>query len=205
MILVENEFKVLLDKESFNKILALNKHSDYKSQINHYFDTDEFTLYKNGCTLRIRIEEDKILGCLKSKSLKESLIKSSFEYSFSVNQQNLNNLKENSQNIGSFISKDIIGLLESVNTKPTEIKYIGMIENNRTKLNYLDHNTFELDHTLFFGEISSYELEVENVVSNEECLRIIHTLNNLECNYEITNYSKYQRFINLYKNRRLSL
>src|SRR5699024_6630361 len=53
---IEIEFKTLLSKEDYKRICDYYQlqQSDFFSQTNYYFDTNDQTLAKNNCGLRIR-------------------------------------------------------------------------------------------------------------------------------------------------------
>ncbi|MRX73627.1 CYTH domain-containing protein [Bacillus lacus] len=58
---LEIEFKNLLSQEHFHSLcnyFSLSE-QDFKQQVNHYFDTDSFTLKDAGCALRIREKNSK--------------------------------------------------------------------------------------------------------------------------------------------------
>ncbi|OIJ10120.1 CYTH domain-containing protein [Anaerobacillus arseniciselenatis] len=64
---IEIEFKNIVTKNDFEKLLAAFtiEASQFKKQVNHYFDTTDFQLKNHQCALRIREKNQKYTMTLK--------------------------------------------------------------------------------------------------------------------------------------------
>lgn len=62
---LEIEYKILLSEEQFNELSKSYPNLTFIKQTNTYYDTDSFTLRKQGCGMRIRERENKFLFTCK--------------------------------------------------------------------------------------------------------------------------------------------
>ncbi|MCM3635577.1 CYTH domain-containing protein [Paenibacillus camelliae] len=194
MAITEKELKLLLEHDSFTKILNYApKCPNPIRQTNYYFDTLDFRLDKAGITLRIRNEDGQWLLCLKIKSKSESRFISSLEIERQISNKEFEYFKSNpSEILGTIAEKkhDLKMIIDS-----SEICFLGYIQNERLKVRLFNEYTFELDHSFFPGGNESFELEVEGVNSELECEYILSELKGLGINYHINKKSKYKRFV----------
>lgn len=63
---VETEYKLLVNKEDFEKLSALYPNKTFIQQINTYYDTKDMQLRNMKCAMRIREKENKFLFTLKT-------------------------------------------------------------------------------------------------------------------------------------------
>lgn len=147
--MLERELKFLLDKTDYNRLLTYTKQyckenaSKHILQINYYYDTENFMLYRQDITLRVRerngrykIEKKEVLAALEGcRTAKES------EY-------------------------PVASLPEILHSADVEIagefvfQCLGHLETLRTSFVLRDGTKLEFDENRFFGMVD-YELEIE--------------------------------------------
>ncbi|AIQ61690.1 CYTH domain-containing protein [Paenibacillus borealis] len=194
MATVEKELKLLLEQDSYKKILnRVNQQPDVIRQTNYYFDTCDFKLEKAGITLRIRNEEKNWLLCMKTKSKTESQFVSSTEIERSISERDFEYYKENPSEILEGITENPVNISSIINAE--EISLLGSIRNERKKLKLFNEYTIELDHSLFPGGNESFEIEVEGVNTERECDYIMNELRQMGIEFNLNKKSKYKRFV----------
>ena len=52
--MIENEYKVMLSKEEYDRVKAVYQWDSVINQVNYYYDTTDFYLRRNDITFRIR-------------------------------------------------------------------------------------------------------------------------------------------------------
>ncbi|WP_340027972.1 CYTH domain-containing protein [Paenibacillus sp. FSL H7-0940] len=194
MATVEKELKLLLEQDSYKKILnRVNQQPDVIRQTNYYFDTCDFKLEKAGITLRIRNEEKNWLLCMKTKSNTESQFVSSTEIERSISERDFEYYKENPSEILEGITENPVNINSIINAE--EISLLGSIRNERKKIKLFNEYTIELDHSLFPGGNESFEIEVEGVNTERECDYIMNELRHMGIEFNLNKKSKYKRFV----------
>ena len=142
MIEKEIERKYILSEDKYKSIIDLLS-SEYKfdkvTQINYYYDTIDFQLFKNDETLRVRQKNDKLkLEYKYGKKIKDS-IRTCLEF-----------------------SKDIGALPKKIHNSKSEDEYfnIGILVTERIDYKILDY-IISLDKNYYLGYID-YEIEIES-------------------------------------------
>lgn len=170
MIINEIERKSIITKneyENFIKYFFKKLESNYKLQINYYYDTDNFSLNKKGDTLRIRQIND---------SLK-------LEYKY--NKKIIDDTR-----ICKEVVKEVEYLPKTISINNTEYNQIGSLITDRT--NYLyEEFVISLDKNYYLG-IVDYEIEIES--QSEDQLPDI--VQKLDIKFFKESDGKYTRFIN---------
>lgn len=86
---IEKEYKVLLTKEQFEKLLSNYPNAVFKTQCNTYYDTDTHCIQKKKGAMRIRQINDKFIFTLKMHS-NDGLL----EFEKEVNENSLNSFQD---------------------------------------------------------------------------------------------------------------
>lgn len=153
---IEIEFKNLLTKEEFNKLVTLFQlENSFISQTNHYFDTPNFSLKDTHSALRIREKNGTFTMTLKQPNdvgLLETHEKLSEEIANAIMQSNQG------------FPSSIISQLESLQINISELEYFGSLTTNRAEVPYKD-GLLVLDHSTYHG---TEDFEVEYEVSDEK-------------------------------------
>ncbi|OCA84543.1 CYTH domain-containing protein [Bacillus sp. FJAT-27225] len=149
---IEIEFKNLLYKEEFNKIagkFSLGQ-SDFKHQVNHYFDTDSFDLKKAGSALRIREKGGSYILTLK-QPYGDGLLET---------DQRLT-LEEATDAIqgGCLPAGEVKHEVEKLGIQFNGLAYFGTLETSRAEVEY-QGGLLVLDHSRYL-DTEDYELEFE--------------------------------------------
>ena len=170
--MVENEYKYVVNKETFDKFLNLLEKSNLRrkdiAQVNYYYDTKDFYLYKNDSTVRVRqISGDLELQVKEPKSVCEFSCRN--EYSEKVDR----------------ISDDLI-------INGNSYSLIGNLITHRTVFK-IDEDTEIMFDMNYYYLVCDYEIEIEftgkiSSFTNDIILEL--NSNNLA-----KNSSKYKRYI----------
>lgn len=148
---IEIEFKNLITKEEFNKILSMYSfHEPPVVQTNFYFDTPNFSLRNNHSALRIR--EKKGIYYL---TLKETIQEGILETHDSLTLDEVIYWKNNEPVVKSNVAKQ----LNKLNIRISELIYYGSLTTKRTEYHH-DQLIYVLDESNYNGQ-SDYELEIE--------------------------------------------
>ncbi|MBP2076579.1 CYTH domain-containing protein [Oceanobacillus polygoni] len=148
---IEIEFKNLLEKEEYHRLLQnISFPSQGKLQINHYFETEEFSLKEQGCAIRIREKHGKY-----TLTLKEPHPDGLLETHDSLTEQ-----EALSWINGTIIPKSNTSkqLLEK-NIQPEKLIYCGSLSTLRRELSYKDV-LLVLDYSTYNNK-EDFELEIE--------------------------------------------
>lgn len=148
---IEIEYKNLLTREEFNRILTHLPFTEQgKTQINYYFETTQFSLKKNGCALRIREKYDKYNLTLKEPH-PEGLLET---HDTLTKQEALDWIQ------GKIVAKKhTTKQLTAMNISPMDLIYYGTLTTVRRELEY-GNVLVVLDYSTYNGE-ADYELEIE--------------------------------------------
>jgi uncharacterized protein YjbK len=163
---IEIEFKNLLTEEEFERLKAFFSFAgkDFKKQVNHYFDTNQFTLKEQGCALRIREKTGHFEITLKQPA-PVGLLETNQE----VSPHDAQNMLAGGELPEGPVRTALSNLVEQRNP----VAYFGSLTTERAEKEYCG-GLVVLDHSAYLG-IHDYELEYE--VEDEESGReSFHTL-----------------------------
>ena len=165
---LEIEYKNLLTKDEYEKILTnefldISKNQDYirVCQTNHYFDTLEKDLKKQGAAVRIRVSEAKNELTFKVPS-QDFLMETNLMLSDSETQRILN---KKSFKLSEITSQSIELNISNINTQS-----LFTLFNTFKTIRFekkVGSNWLVLDQTFFENKEFDYELEVEGQTSQE--------------------------------------
>lgn len=191
----EQELKLLLDRETYEKLLEdfPNAPAPVK-QVNYYFDTPDFDLGRNKIMLRVRQENGQFILCAKilQDASGSSLICTELEQTipeavFEQGKQRASVLLGHLPTEGQEAIRALVS--------PEQISLRGALENERRLLPFSNSPyTYELDRTLFPGNNESYELEIEGVENEAACHRVMDHLLTQGYTFTLHKEGKYKRF-----------
>ncbi|WP_339228773.1 CYTH domain-containing protein [Oceanobacillus sp. FSL K6-2867] len=162
---IEIEFKNLLEKEEYDYLLKnIPFPTEGKLQINHYFETSNFSLKEQGCALRIREKHGKYTLTLKEPHpdglLETHDLLTKQEALSWINGTIIPKYNTSKQLLQKDIQLEKLVYCGSLSTLRREVSDQGV-------LLVLDYSTY--------NDQADYELEVE-ANSQKEGLRIFHQL-----------------------------
>ncbi|MGM7680877.1 CYTH domain-containing protein [Cytobacillus sp. Hm23] len=149
---IEIEFKNILTKNEFNNMLnafSINN-THFKSQINYYFDTNDFALKSKASALRIRLKENQYMLTLKQPA-KVGLLETHQPLTDDQAQGVLHN--------DFSIQGEVLQQLKKLHVPIHEIKYFGSLSTNRAEIIY-EGGTLVFDHSHYLSK-DDYEIEYE--------------------------------------------
>ena len=175
MAIIEYEKKIMLDEKRFIEVLNILKSESTphkRIQINYYYDTPEFELYKKNETLRIRQKENGL----------QLQYKYGKEYHPKFRKCNE-------------ISIPIKNLPFSLNIEKLNTIYMlkGSLVTERTNF-YLENAIISLDCNYYLG-IVDYELEIEIKGDEKVVDKWCKILNIEKSDLKEENQGKYTRFV----------
>ncbi|NOW07505.1 CYTH domain-containing protein [Clostridium beijerinckii] len=199
----EIELKLLLNRDGYDSIEKRFINDKLSIiQENFYFDTNTHILRNNKITLRIRKEVHDFNICFKVKNHEEEQsIRKSSEYTLNINENEFLSIINNPESIKKFFSKEAMEILNALNINQESIVMFGNIRNKRTYIKGLLGYTFELDMSSFPNNIVEYELEIENIKS-EDREKLLNELENLGVEFSINKKSKYERFVEILEHKK---
>lgn len=157
---IEIELKTMLTKEEFerlNELLPFPKIAI--QQINHYFETENFSLKEKQSALRIRqIDNEYVL------TLKEPHKLGILETHDILTEGMFHDWVEGRRFEGS----NVVKRLNSLNIKLNDLQYYGSLTTER-KTFIQDQVSYMLDYSYYHGQ-SDYELEIEASTKAEATL-----------------------------------
>ncbi|KAB8139099.1 CYTH domain-containing protein [Gracilibacillus oryzae] len=165
---IEIEFKNLLTKSEFSALHDFFRSfsKEEMTQMNHYFETETFSLKNNGAALRIREKGNHFSATLKQPNpLGPGLLET--HQDISVNEAD--------QWFQNKIQPDIeiADALSHLGVDVKQLRYGGKLETTRTELAYQDVLVV-LDHSRYNGR-EDYELELE-CKEEKQGLAVFHQL-----------------------------
>jgi uncharacterized protein YjbK len=183
---IEIEFKNMLTKEEYLHLItefSINE-TMINTQINHYFDTEQFQLKELGSALRIREKEGKFELTLK-QPVKVGLLETNQELTKDVAYAMLQ---------GAVLPSGIVREQLEKNSFPIDkLQYFGSLTTNRCELQYKG-GLLVLDHSLYLlKEDYELEYEVEDPVDGE--LAFKQLLQTFQIPIRVTD-NKIKRFYN---------
>ncbi|WP_158282228.1 CYTH domain-containing protein [Salipaludibacillus keqinensis] len=150
---IEIEFKNLINKDVYHDLLKKyeSSRSPIFKQVNHYFDTDLFSLKAKGAALRVRYKKEGYILTLKQPH--EGAI---LETHQSISESEFLSFKQHGSLTSGDVYHQLIELLEN-NLPP--LHYLGYLTTERTEIS-LNDGLLVLDKSYYFDEID-YEIEFE--------------------------------------------
>lgn len=146
---LEIEFKNMLTKEEYSKLLAEQNTSPI-SQTNHYFDTADFQLRDQKAALRLRS-----IGSRFECTLKTPAASGNYETTDSLDEQQASAILD----LERFDAPEVSAELERLEVSPSELVLIGSLTTHRVESAY-EGGLLVLDHSEYLG-VEDYELEYE--------------------------------------------
>ncbi|MCM3573129.1 CYTH domain-containing protein [Mesobacillus subterraneus] len=153
---IEIEFKNMLTQEEF-QLLTIHfkiEPKQFKKQINHYFDTNSFTLKEKGSALRIREKESWFEMTLKQPA-QQGLLE--------TNQILTPIQAEEALSTGKLPDGVVKGAVSELIKDTEPLLYFGSLTTVRAEIEYKE-GLLVLDHSYYLNT-EDYELEYE--VTNE--------------------------------------
>lgn len=148
---IENEFKIMLDKAEYEKILAMYEFTSIV-QTNHYYDTDDLDMSERHTTVRVRELDGK---CFLQVKLPTEVSFSRVEFC-----EELDGIPESisSERLKSLTGADL-----------PDVRRLGALKTTRN-IHKFDGGEIDLDFSEYFG-VTDYELEIE--FSDETAARAV--------------------------------
>ena len=139
--MIENEFKIMLDKSQYEKLLEIY---DFKTkvQVNHYYDTDDLQMSARHITVRVRELDGKFFLQMK--------LPANAEFSRVELEKELDGVPEI---LAGFV------LTAVFDVDCPELKHIGTLKTTRSVWKF-DGGELDLDRSEYFDK-TDYELEIE--------------------------------------------
>lgn len=141
--MIENEFKVILDKNQYEILSKSYKWDKEISQTNHYFDTDDLSLSARHITCRVREISGEFFLQLK--------LPTGVNFSRVELEKKLDFLPE------KIDGKTLETLAENVDFP--DVKRLGALSTKRL-VKLFDGAEIDLDESRYFGK-TDYEIEIE--------------------------------------------
>jgi uncharacterized protein YjbK len=149
---IEIEFKNMLTESEFNILLkhfSLNE-SHFFKQVNHYFDTPDFSLKQHGSNLRIREKKDSYEMTLKQPH-PDGLLESNEK----LDKKTAQSLIEGAPLTDGFIKEQLLRL----DIQIEHLCYFGSLETKRATVDY-HSGELALDLSTYLN-MQDYEVEYE--------------------------------------------
>jgi uncharacterized protein YjbK len=153
---IEIEFKNMLTQEEF-QLLRIHfkiETEQFKKQVNHYFDTNSFTLKDKGSSLRIREKGSSFEMTLKQPA-EQGLLE--------TNQMLTASQAEDALSFGKLPEGEVKYAVSKLIPDTNSLNYFGSLTTVRAEVEYKD-GLLVLDHSYYLNT-EDYELEYE--VTNE--------------------------------------
>lgn len=183
--MIENEFKIMLDLEQYEKLLAMYEWDEVIEQVNHYYDNESLLLSSLHITCRVREIEGKYFLQMKFPG--------AAEYSRVELEKPLDSLP------------DEIDADEPFRPHPhghpmlPVVKRLGQLKTTRN-VHRFEGGEIDLDKSEYFGK-TDYEAEIEftDEKSARKVLSVIQEKLDIKPNSEVC-AGKIRRFLEEYKN-----
>lgn len=181
--MIENEFKIMLDKVRYEKLLAMYEWNEVIEQINHYYDNEDLLLSELHITCRVR----EIAG----KYFLQVKFPGAVEYSRVELEEPLDSLPDEID-----ADKALRPHPHGHNMLP-KVKRLGALKTTRN-VHRFEGGEIDLDKSEYFGK-TDYELEIEftDEKSARKVLGDIRTKLDIEPNSEVC-AGKIRRFMEEY-------
>lgn len=163
---IEIEFKNLLTKEEYEKLLAYFHVSEAQiiHQENHYFDTPDFHLKNQSSGLRIRVLHDHIECTLKERTSDNTHLETTEMLSADMAANMIRGTV--------FVAPAVEERLQQLHVPIDELQLYGSLETNRVELSFKG-GTLVLDQS-FYLQSEDYEVEYETN-DEQEGFAIFHS------------------------------
>ncbi len=200
---IENEFEVrsMLNEDKFfeisSRVMHLEKNVKVTTQLNQYFDTDDFILNDHGIVLRIRTIHGK--GAFLTLKKKKKSEEESKEYTQSLNyNQHYSLVKHNVFPKGTAVTQ-LNKELQKLGIPLSDVHYQTSLRTKRIQADIDDITNYCVDRNEY-EDIIDYDIEVEST-SKEEAMKLLVELSK-KYDFEISeNYVvKSKRAINEKRN-----
>ena len=145
---IEIEFKCVVTKAQFDKLVADFEPGPFQNQCNHYFDTPDFLLKKAGAALRIREKNGKAEMTLKEPAdtglLESTVSLTADDVATALNSEPPDNdvIKRASKRVGA-----------------AGFVHFGTLSTSRAEIDY-EGGLLVFDHSTYLGQ-EDYEIEYE--------------------------------------------
>ncbi|CAM3809366.1 CYTH domain-containing protein [Cytobacillus oceanisediminis] len=149
---IEIEFKNMITKDellTLMKFLGIDE-QDFTEQVNHYFDTPEFSLKTHGSALRIRRKNESFEITLKQPH-PEGLLETNENLTAPEAQQIIKT--------GKIPFEQIKKAIEEMGINPDNLQYFGSLSTTRAEKKYLN-GLAVLDHSRYLNK-EDFEIEYE--------------------------------------------
>ena len=181
--MIENEFKIMLNKAQYEKLLEIY---DFKTivQVNHYYDTDDLQMSERHITVRVRELDGK---CFLQMKLPTGVDHSRVELS-----QELDSLPE------TLGAEELTALSGA---ECPDVTRLGALKTTRSVWKF-DGGEIDLDRSEYFNK-TDYELEIE--FTDEQAARAVLSEVTEKLGIGIGSdvcTGKIRRFLEEYKKRR---
>ncbi|MBS4207953.1 CYTH domain-containing protein [Bacillus sp. FJAT-50079] len=155
---IEIEFKNSVSKDDFQRCLHYFhiKDTDFFTQINHYFDTENFSLKQQAVALRIREVEDRY-----ELTLKKPRTIGLLEINQSLQIEEMNAMKKRLH----FPLGEIKDELEQMRIDINQLRHFGSLTTKRAEISYED-GLLVFDHSYYLGH-EDFEIEYEVIDADE--------------------------------------
>ncbi|SDC29114.1 Uncharacterized protein YjbK [Pelagirhabdus alkalitolerans] len=149
---IEIELKNLLTKDEYHRLLKAytTEQSKIEKQVNHYFETPNFDLKKNGAALRIRLKNQKYTVTLKQPHT-DGLLETHADINEDIFKKWINNQPTRVPEIEQALSKLSIDY--------QDLEYGGSLTTERMETE--ENDTLIVIDKSDYNGITDYELEIE--------------------------------------------
>lgn len=153
---IEIEFKNLVNKNEFKKLLAYFQLTDrdFIIQENHYFDTNDFQLKSAGAALRIRNKNGKFVLTLKQPH-EHGLLETHIDLTESEAQELMTETKN--------FPTEMTAALQRLGISSSRLAYFGTLKTYRAEIEYKS-GLLVFDHSFY---LDTDDVEIEYEVQDE--------------------------------------
>ena len=179
---IEIEAKVLLSKDDYQKLVKHFPHAPRYVQTNHYIDSDDRVLLKDGIALRIREKKG-----LYELTLKTPLSQGLLEKNVAITIDDLVDLRDEDK----FPQGDIARFLTMLDIDISQLKILTSMTTERIDIQY-EGGLLSLDRSTYSGQ-TDYEVEFEFNNMNDAERILKNLLDELEIPCQFSRVSKIHR------------
>ncbi|MBO1626008.1 MULTISPECIES: CYTH domain-containing protein [Bacillus] len=147
---IEIEFKNMVTEEEFQVLCNAFSIQSLAEQVNHYFETPQFSLKAAGSALRIRYK-----GGAYTLTLKQPAEVGLLETHQSVTKQEAMQMMETNQ----LITGPVLDQLHKLQIPVSTLAYMGSLTTKRAETTF-EGGTLVFDHSFYYNH-DDYELEYE--------------------------------------------
>lgn len=180
--MLEQEYKCIINREMYLKLVDHFKWDDIKEQTNHYYCDKEGVLSQQKIMVRIR-EKDGIYKIQVKK-----------HHGTNTVSHIADELEFEADSVAEYIEAQ--KAYEITGIKTENLYRIGALSTKRHSLKWNDTAEICLDKSTYF-DITDYEIEVE--YSEEEPVKLLEDLQKLGISFNEKGPGKYSRFVSRFK------